>query len=1152
MTDPRENINCFGGPSIFKDSWLGLFTGTMLTHDYRKCDPKDAKSFFNLIKNKNFDGSKMGDDDAKHPAGIDTLLDITSFHRLIDRSTNLSHTPLGTGMYKKLFNEFVNPRNINLFLTRNFMNLTNELQKCIESFKARVIPLIIRLLFVMILNTHNTQPTLLEPFVEYLYWVRLHKNTSSGIERLDVATNVQAVYDTVMATVVAAGVVDHQNMITELNTVKTLRENAVQAALITYTTNTAPGAGAAAGVIHASAVAVATAVDELSAVHEAIALVRGTLVHTIPVRTQPVKKDLTDELKKLTYDNLLRFVADNEFTTFLHAFEISRNIWCVKTKVDMMNFYVSMLYNHSNLNDIYRFFTNLEAPTRTHITGILNDYFNDDQKCRDISATMMEFEANRMARTITTPFPADERQLAEFMVVDYATTLHWLHDVTANIGNIMGRIQQKPSDVKHNEPRNPGFYTGAFTTTPVELTDDIKSLIECVCKCWLSGNDTYRTFYKRFFQPLMFDINAANRIGFGYGDNRYWVPISEAKMSEICVEYENTKKLNVALRLNLHKASDGNLLWHTCIPDVEKGTYYYTDANNQKQYIELAKPESLRLLVFAMYQADMKVIESEMKNLGVVGDTSQVNSDYAKSLYNMDPMWRNVMGPDKNSYNKNDDNHIPNLRGGGKTLKIPIEGQYVHILMEYKDRCNVSKHPWEYFNDSAWIHGELKPKGKEIKIKQLEDIIKTGMVDENRRKWLWDKTKGQYYHRDDNGNNVYFDKLPKISKNCYETYLMDEQSYDEKKCKSIMKCIGTNNAKKLQHCFTLLGENSYDWFEAAALDIERYGRHNPAIIEKVLGTFAVSIDKSVQPIRAPCSYDKWIKNLRKNMRKLNVDNKVIDQIYANKPLQRYIKGIIRMCRDNPSILNKELVADNDHGEGKYQRDMNMKTYRKLRPSSNKNNLKNSILTALQSYHRDNSHNAVNLMVQGNGLYHNTAFVTPSTMTHLTSAVPVILGGGKQVGGAKPESGFHIIYNDIKQHLNRLGLKVHPTDEESIIDSIKRVDKLNDTLATLTECLMRLIKMGRLYGINLNSNKPINNIHLKDIQSVAGVEAYLRKHLLKIKAHMHKNIDSQYDIQHSLYSSVIPTLLGCDDETDNDDDDNNNDDASEPQFFGNNE
>ena len=312
-----------------------------------------------------------------------------------------------------------------------------------------------------------------------------------------------------------------------------------------------------------------------------------------------------------------------------------------------------------------------------------------------------------------------------------------------------------------------------------------------------------------------------------------------------------------------------------------------------------------------------------------------------------------------------------------------------------------------------------------------------------------------------------------------------------------------------------------------------------------MGTFAVPIDKSMGSLRMPCSFDTWFDNLDRNMTSIGVKQEVATQIKGNDSLLQYIKGLIRMCRDNPDILNKQTSGKNVDNHNKYQGAIAGKTYRTPTQQSRINSFRDNLLASVNNYnnaHHGIADNFYNVLTSG--VVNNAAYITPNAMTHVAHSFPLgLMGGGGAMVQKTPSSGFAVVYAGIKRHLKNFGLDIHQDDNVAIESAITQVNEQNDRLARLAELLTRLVKVCRAYGLNINSGAPISNIHIKEINSVEKVDHFLRRHALKIRSHMRSNLKLQHNIYNDFYGNVIPTLLDCNDE--------DTDIDTKTVFFGNN-
>lgn len=656
-----------------------------------------------------------------------------------------------------------------------------------------------------------------------------------------------------------------------------------------------------------------------------------------------------------------------------------------------------------------------------------------------------------------------------------------------------------------------------FTKTYNETNTDVLEFVKCICNFWAT-DDVSRELYSSYLEPLILDDSSSR--GMLSGHAQYYRPMYISEMTQLCAtKMEGTDDLKDRVRFNLRKdRRSGDVLFQTCIPDVQsdKNVFCFTCADGSVKSVTLGERD-LREIYRLVYNHDSEVIDSAYYG----------TSDYK-------PMTDNIKKKsDWFRYSRPSGPYGGLTGGSSTTLKIILNDSEMMFEIDYKKRCASIFKSWKKFNHSAWLSQVLtKPvtSGTVIDLEKQPHLA-TETVDENGVKWKWDKTKKQYYYLDKDGKQKTFDHINVQSKqNCYETYLTQDGA-DDDTCRSIMDCIASNNPKKLYNCIkTISSDNSKTLFEAAVLDINRQGRHNPAIIQKILATFAVPKEPTTT-LNVPCSYNEWRKNISTHMRENDVHQKVIDEIKKNEPLLSYIRGLITMCRNNPAILNREKASNNGPPENTYQSKLAAKTYRDPYAYAKASNFTNNILAAVNKEGADRFWNTIVSDVYGNGVY-----LTPSNMATVASSMFPMAGGGSQQN--KNSNGFTIVYNSIKSHLKELGLNIHDDDETSINEAVMKVDKLNTALAKQAEILMRLVRLARAYGLKLNRDEPVQNIKLKDVGTVRDVDNFLRRHALKIRTDMISNYKTQHNIYNDFYGNAVSTLLGadCDDDENSDDSD----------------
>jgi hypothetical protein len=150
------------------------------------------------------------------------------------------------------------------------------------------------------------------------------------------------------------------------------------------------------------------------------------------------------------------------------------------------------------------------------------------------------------------------------------------------------------------------------------------------------------------------------------------------------------------------------------------------------------------------------------------------------------------------------------------------------------------------------------------------------------------------------------------------------------------------------------------------------------------------------------------------------------------------------------------------------------------------------------------------------------------------------------GGPRQHTPRHrAFFNNIKSHLRNLGLEIHEDDDQAIKKLFKEIDKSQEEFEALIDVLTRLVKLGNYYNINFNDHsKPAESIHLKEVRTGEQAKAFILRHARKIRSHMNKNFKRQHGMYRTLYDSVIPKLLDCDD----DDTKTDNKTEKSPEFF----
>lgn len=401
--------------------------------------------------------------------------------------------------------------------------------------------------------------------------------------------------------------------------------------------------------------------------------------------------------------------------------------------------------------------------------------------------------------------------------------------------------------------------------------------------------------------------------------------------------------------------------------------------------------------------------------------------------------------------------------------------------------------------------------------------------------WSFDSQAGMYYRTDRDGKRVYYnDEAKGDSKTCYSTYLGKGNA---ETCKRLIMCLIDGDVKSLHRCLDILGDS--DMWDVAADDIHKVG---PDMVRLVLRKFGVKgkreIDSNGVDYIVPMTYDQWLNTVVENQ-----PEDVKNAIKRNSKLCTYIKGMISICRDNPSVINKHnpKVIERDDTPA-YFRDLNMRKYKIPMSGTNSRfewfseSLKNAIQPHIASQEQFNP------IISGS--LANLSFYNPYAQPQL----PVMIGGS--YGAVTPslitsgtsfdntneqinnlaKSGSHLAFQHlfvtISRSLRDVGLQLHEQDERAINGAIEKLADYESKLARLASVLISIVKLARFYGIGLeNINRDGGRIiKLSDVRSVDDIRDFVRGYVRELTKNMVQNMSIQQAAAFELTHRIAPRLI----------------------------
>jgi len=289
----------------------------------------------------------------------------------------------------------------------------------------------------------------------------------------------------------------------------------------------------------------------------------------------------------------------------------------------------------------------------------------------------------------------------------------------------------------------------------------------------------------------------------------------------------------------------------------------------------------------------------------------------------------------------------------------------------------------------------------------------------------------------------------------------------------------------------------------------------------------------------PQSYEEWMTDV---VDKFD-DSKVTDAIKGNHKLLNYIRGLIGVCRANPNIINHNnptIIAKDTTPD--YIKNLNMKKY-KIPSVALKSRLEffaESLRNALQP----------NVITQDlfnpitSGSFSNVQFFNP-----YTSRVPAMMGGnpfgiitpslissgtgidtmyGRQAEIVKHGSAsmFKNLFSTISNAFADVGIRLHPTDENTIGAVIKKLERYEDNLARLFSVLITVVKIARFYGITIEhiDREHPKILKLSNINTIDDVREWVIGYVKELTRGLVTNMSIQQAAAFELTHKVAPRLL----------------------------
>ncbi len=412
--------------------------------------------------------------------------------------------------------------------------------------------------------------------------------------------------------------------------------------------------------------------------------------------------------------------------------------------------------------------------------------------------------------------------------------------------------------------------------------------------------------------------------------------------------------------------------------------------------------------------------------------------------------------------------------------------------------------------------------------------------------WRWDQQKGVYM-KNVNGNWVEYGCEKDTDKNnCYGTYLARG---NDQQCRRLIDCLFSGDVTTLHLCLDAIKDA--DLWTVAEDDVKSV---HPDKVRAILHKFGVrayrETDANGKTYKVPYTYEEWMTKVVNGAMPEDVKKSI-----KNTPnLLTYIKGLLHVCRKNPSILNKgEPSIVERESTPTYFRDLNLPKYKIPHATKNKRDCFKFLAASLrnQQYPQLQVNDMFNNIISGT--MSNVHFSNPYTTVQPTMWGTSQLGGGvskiAQSGGniavlqpglssrisdtsriekslteKSSSSAFEQIYAGLMSGLKDIGVRIHGDDVYRIQNAMLQMTQLEEKLSKLFCILQVFVDVARVHGIPLAGIDRENPrvINLKQIGSRDDLNCFIIKYIKDIKRNMINNLDVQSAIGVELMQHVYPT------------------------------
>jgi hypothetical protein len=357
---------------------------------------------------------------------------------------------------------------------------------------------------------------------------------------------------------------------------------------------------------------------------------------------------------------------------------------------------------------------------------------------------------------------------------------------------------------------------------------------------------------------------------------------------------------------------------------------------------------------------------------------------------------------------------------------------------------------------------------------------------------LYDMASGVFYGRNEkgelyrmeNGKSVIVDMSKPFDGNC----LGNGQNCDE----TIVKCLLSGNPNTLAECLNKLKDENM--FNVAQNEINKV---HPTVLVQLLTTFGFKPVKHTDGVVRPISFDDW----EKSVLSTQVTEDVKNAILANKKLMSYLRSIVSIVRQNPTVLNCTQVARKDRSTYAVKAE--------IRP------FVSPVFTSPRTLPMTPQGILLPQMPLALGLQ--------NVMGRLPMMHPGLMGmiGGGTLSCVNADL-LRKTFNSLFTQMERSGRVLVDEDKAKIENSIEKVARLETSLARYMDDIKLLAKLNETYS--LGNPVPVRTVSLNEVRSEASERrGDAARNLASLTELSQKNINELATILGTFVTKVIPSL-----------------------------